>query len=297
MTAPRIACIGMAALDRTYRMPRLPPAPGKYVAAGYEDVGGGMAATASVAVARLGGDALWIGRTGDDPAGEWLRAGLAARGVRHLPELVAPGGITPNSAVLVDPEGERILAVFPGAGLVEVPRFTLEGVGAVMADPRWPDGAAHAFTQANAMGIPRVLDGEVAAGEALHRLAPMADHILFSERGLKEFTGIDDAAQGLATVAARFDAVLAVTLGAAGSLWWRDGAAHPLPAPRVQAVDTTGCGDVFHGAYALAIAEGAPVEHAARFATAAAALKAAAGSGWDAAPRRAPVQALLDTGW
>jgi sulfofructose kinase len=297
MTAPRIACIGMAALDRTYRMPRLPPAPGKYIAAGYSDVGGGMAATASVAVARLGGDALWVGRTGDDPAGEWLRAGLAARGVRHLPELVAPGGITPNSAVLVDPDGERILAVFPGAGLVEAPRFTLDGVAAVMADPRWPDGAAHAFALARAMGIPRVLDGEVGAGDILHRLAPMADHILFSERGLREFTGIEDPAEGLAAVAARFNAVLAVTLGAAGSLWWRDGEARLLPAPVVQAVDTTGCGDVFHGAYALAIAEGAAVPQAARFATAAAALKAAKGSGWDAAPGRAAVEALVATGW
>jgi sulfofructose kinase len=297
MTAPRIACIGMAALDRTYRLPRLPPAPGKYIAAGYEDVGGGMAATAAVAVARLGGDALWVGRTGDDPAGEWLRAGLTARGVRHLPELVAPGGITPNSAVLVDGEGERILAVFPGAGLVEAPRFGLDGVAAVMADPRWPDGAAHAFGLARAMGIPRVLDGELGAGQTLHRLAPMADHILFSERGLREFSGLDDPASGLAVVAARFDGTLAVTLGEAGSLWWRGGAAHALPAPRVRARDTTGCGDVFHGAYALAIAEGAAVEHAARFATAAAALKAQAGSGWDAAPGRAAVDAMLRRGW
>ncbi|MBX9593520.1 MAG: ribokinase [Roseomonas sp.] len=297
IAGPRIACIGMAALDRTYRMPRLPPGPGKYVASGFSDVGGGMAATASVAVARLGGDALWVGRTGDDPAGEWLRAGLAARGVRHLPELVAPGGITPSSAVLVDPEGERILAVFPGAGLVEQPRFTLDGVAAVMADPRWPDGAAHAFALARAMGIPRVLDGEVAAGEALHRLAPMADHILFSERGLREFSGIEDPAEGLAAIATRLDAVLAVTIGAAGSLWWRHGEVQPLPAPMVHAVDTTGCGDVFHGAYALAIAEGAAVPQAARFATAAAALKAANGSGWDAAPGRAAVEALVATGW
>jgi sulfofructose kinase len=88
-----------------------------------------------------------------------------------------------------------------------------------------------------------------------------------------------------------------VTLGATGSLWWESGRARHLPAPRVQARDTTGCGDVFHGAYALAVAEGAPRGHAARFATAAAALKATRGDGWDGMPDRAAVAALLAKGW
>lgn len=89
---------------------------------------------------------------------------------------------------------------------------------------------------------------------------------------------------------------LAVTLGAGGSLWWRDGAARHLLAPRVAARDTTGCGDVFHGAYALALAEGASVEAAARFATAAAALKAERGEGWAGMPDRTAVEALVQRG-
>ena len=292
-----IACIGIAVLDRTYTLPRLPDGPGKYIGAGYEEVGGGMAATASVAVARLGGRSTWIGRTGDDATGATLRSGLAAHGVAHCPALVAPGGASPSSAVLVDAAGERILALFPGAGLVEEPRFDLGDAAAVLADPRWVVGAAHGFALARAAGLPCVLDADCGAPEVLHRLAPQADHVVFSEEGLQEFTGAAEAAAGLAIAASRLKAVLAVTLGAAGSLWWRDGAAHPLPAPRVAARDTTGCGDVFHGAYTLAIAEGAAVEAAARFATAAAALKAEAGSGWNAAPDRAAVAALLARGW
>jgi len=293
----RVACIGIAVLDRTYFLPSLPGSPGKYIAGGYSEVGGGMAATAAVAVARLGGEAVWIGRSGDDATGATLRAGLAAHGVAHCPALVATGGATPSSAVLVDAAGERILALFPGAGQVEEPRFDLEGAAAVLADPRWVAGAEHGFALARAAGLPRVLDAESGAPAILHRLAPQADHIVFSQRGLHEFTGEADGAAGLAIAASRLSGVLAVTLGAAGSLWWRDGAAHPLPAPRVAARNTTGCGDVFHGAYTLAIAEGAAVEAAARFATAAAALKAKAGSGWDAVPDRAAVTALLARGW
>ena len=294
---PRIACIGIAVLDRTYALPRLPDAPGRWMAGGYSEVGGGMAATAAVAVARLGGRGAWIGRLGDDAAGGVLRAGLAAHGVACSAALIARGGITPSSAVLVDPAGERILAVFPGAGLPEAPRFALDGAAAVLADPRWVAGAEHGFALAAAAGLPRVLDADIGAPDALHRLAPRADHVIFSQRGLVEFSGEEAPAAGLASAARRLSAVLAVTLGAAGSLWWRDGAAHPLPAPAVAARNTTGCGDVFHGAYALAIAEGAPVAQAARFATAAAALKAAAGSGWDAVPERAAVTALLARGW
>ena len=81
------------------------------------------------------------------------------------------------------------------------------------------------------------------------------------------------------------------------SLWWRDGATHHLPAPRITARDTTGCGDVFHGAYTLALAEGASVPYAARFATAAAALKAMRGEGWDGMPDRAAVLALMQEDW
>ena len=97
--------------------------------------------------------------------------------------------------------------------------------------------------------------------------------------------------------AAMLPGQVAVTLGARGSLWWHGGRAVVLGAPRVQARDTTGCGDVFHGAYALALAEGAAVEDAARLATAAAALKAERGSGWESMPDRAAAEALARQGW
>ena len=90
---------------------------------------------------------------------------------------------------------------------------------------------------------------------------------------------------------------MAVTCGAAGSFWRIDGALHHIPAPQIEARDTTGCGDVFHGALALALAEGEPVLAAARFATAAAALKARNGGGWRGMPAREAVEAMRAAGW
>ena len=299
MTA-KVACAGVAVLDRVYLFDALPLVPGKHIATGYRENGGGMAANAAVAIAALGGAAAWCGRLGDDATGRTLLAMLRRCGVSTEGASITEGAQSPSSAISLDPQGERLLAVHLGAGLAEnaaVPPIILDGAGAVLADPRWLGGADQLFALAARRGLPRVLDADVAPPHILHRLAPQADHVIFSEGGLLAFSGIADPATALAEAARRLDATIAVTLGARGSLWWRDGRAIALPAPRVAARDTTGCGDVFHGAYALALAEGSTVEDAARFATAAAALKATRGNGWDGMPRRAEVVALLRHGW
>ncbi len=296
----RVVSAGIGVLDQVWELPALPEAPGKYIASGLRAVGGGMAANAAVAVAALGGQAAWCGRLGADAVGATLLAALRRHGVDTRGVTVAEGARSPSSAVLLDGEGERILAVFPGAGLPEdapVPPELLEGAGAVLADPRWVGGAERLFALAAARGLPRVFDADIAPREVLHRLARQAEHVIFSERGLAAFCGHPDAAAGLAEAAAILPAQVAVTLGARGSLWWRGGRAVGLGAPRVQARDTTGCGDVFHGAFALALAEGAAVEDAARLATAAAALKAARGSGWESMPDRPAAEALARQGW
>lgn len=297
---PRIVCCGIATLDQIWVLPALPAQPGKYIAEERRETGGGMAATAAVAVAALGGASAWCGRLGADAVGRRLLEELRARGIDCAGATVAPAGHTPNSAVMVDPRGERILAVFPGSGLpadAPVPAALLAGARAALADPRWVEGADRLFAMAGAQGIPRVLDADIAPREALMRLAAQADHAVFSERGLVDLTGEAAPDRGLAAAAGLLGGTVAVTLGARGSLWWRNGVIAAQPAPTVLARDTTGCGDVFHGAYALAIAEGAAVMRAARFATAAAALKARNGNGWAGMPDRAATEALLAEAW
>ena len=139
----------------------------------------------------------------------------------------------------------------------------------------------------------RVLDADGGDPAVLAQLAGSAEHVVFSDEGLTDLVGPGAAAERLARAARNLGGVVAVTLGAAGSLWSLDGDITAVPALPVAARDTTGCGDVFHGAYALGLAEGSPPLAAARFATAAAALKAANGRGWDGMPDRAALDRTI----
>jgi sulfofructose kinase len=296
----KVVCSGIAVLDRVYSFEKLPLTPGKHLARGYRENGGGMAATAAISIVALGATASWYGRLGDDATGETLLGMLRRLGVQVDGAIVAPGAQSPSAGVTLDAEGERVLCVYPGANLPEdarIPPDALDGAGAVLADPRWVGGAEQVFAMARARGLPSVLDAELGPSHILQRLAPQAGHAIFSERGLVDFTGIADPQAGLAHAATVLSGVVAVTLGARGSLWWQRERIVAMPAPRIVARDTTGCGDVFHGAYALALAEGADILPAARFATAAAALKAANGNGWEGMPDRTAVAALLREDW
>jgi sulfofructose kinase len=133
--------------------------------------------------------------------------------------------------------------------------------------------------------------------EGIEELLPLIDHLICSQQAARQLTG-EDEPEKIARKLAEGRACGDVTLGENGC-WWSEngGDANSLPAFKVHVVDTTGCGDVFHGAYALALAEGRTVPDAARFATAAAALKAERGDGWDGMPDRPAVDALLRRGW
>jgi sulfofructose kinase len=272
-----VVCVGLSALDYIWQGDRLPDAElPKVRARGFVSKGGGMAATAAVTIARLGGVARFWGRGGDDAAGRLMRDELGLEGVdcRHF--RLFEGASSSVSGVFVDARGERQIANFRG-DLPEaadwLPLDELAGVAAVLADPRWPDGAAATFAAARERGIPTVLDAEVADAEVFQRLLPLTDHAVFSAPALANFAGPDvDGALG--AVAGKYGCgVSAVTLGERGVHWLEARTAHGLPAFAVEVVDTNGAGDVFHGAYALAIARSMGTAPAMRFASAAAAIK------------------------
>lgn len=270
---PAVICLGLTALDHVWTISNLPEGIGKHRATDFGSAGGGMAATAAVAIALLGGRAHFWGRAGQDAAGHAMQRELALEGVdiQHLRLFRAARSSV--SGVLVDAEGERLIVNFRGSGLPEGADWLPDDpgdAGAVLADPRWPEGAVHLFTLARARGIPTVLDADVADAQVFHQLLPLTDHAIFSEQALREFAGCDDP---LSAIAAHGCKVAAVTGGAEGVRWLEDGRLHHHPAFAVDVVDTTGAGDVFHGAWAMAIAAGADTTSAAGFASAAAALK------------------------
>ena len=274
----RVGCLGLSALDYIWVVDDLPGGSSAKVRAGEFAVkGGGMAATAAVTVARLGGDVSFIGRAGADREGEMMRAELAAEGVDVTHFRLFDNARSSISGIFVGKDGERQIANFRGAALPAetewLPLDTFGKLGALLCDPRWPDGAQAAFKACRDHEIPTILDGDVATADVFDALLPLTDHAIFSEPALASYAGSTGEA-ALCQIAERHGCtVTAVTRGEAGVLSLEGGKFHQTSAFPIEAIDTTGAGDVFHGAYAYAIARRAPTLEAMSFASAVAALK------------------------
>jgi sulfofructose kinase len=272
----RVICLGLSALDQVWRVPALFSGGGQKIRSlEYTTMGGGMAATAAVTVARLGGLAAFWGRGGEDAAGREMHRTLSEQGIDVSQFRLFPDGQSSVSGVLVDSAGERQIVNFRGRFPEQADWLPLEEVGtasAVLADPRWLAGAVGLFEAARAKAVPTILDADVADPETFEALLPLTDHAVFSEPALSGFAGSAGEA-ALAKVAGYGCGVAAVTRGADGVVWLEHDVARRQPAYPVDAVDTTGAGDVFHGAYALAIGARLATADAMSFAAAAAALK------------------------
>lgn len=285
-------------LDRIFELDELPRSGQKIAARNSRESGGGPASTAAVAVAHLGAAAAFIGHVGDDDTGATLTRELIRHGVDAGGMIVVPGFRTIAPVVLVDAAGERCIVVHRRKAEVprEALRFDLSGFDMLLADTRWADGAEAALIAARAAGLPSVLDVDGGERATILRLVALCDHVVFSDQGLRDFAGEGELETQLRAAAKDCPGIVAVTAGSAGSVWLIDGVVSRVPAFRVKPLDTTGCGDVFHGAYALGVCEGMQPLEAARFASAAAALKAERGQGWDGMADRAAVEALMARG-
>lgn len=292
-----VVCCGAATLDTLFRVAALPTGPGKLLPEAMLEVAHGMATSAATAVARLGGRAVLFARVGADAGGERFVAEIEAAGVdcRHVRRV--EGARTPVSTVLVDPQGERLIVPWYDPALGRDPGWLpLEEIAradAVLTDVRWPEGAAAALDAARAAGIPGVLDADVGPVETVVALARRASHAVFSEPAGLAASGAGNVDGAVRALAERLDGFVAVTAGPRGCAWAERGRVEWLAPPAVDVVDTLAAGDVFHGAFALAVAEGAGVREAVGFANAAAALKCRRFGGRLGAPGRAEVEAVL----
>src|SRR5215475_13452345 len=142
-----------------------------------------------------------------------------------------------------------------------------------------------------ARGLTVVLDADRPT-QTCDELFRIATHVVFSAECLRATTGLDDLGAALAAIAATTSSFLAVTQGPRDVLWREAATLRRSPVFAVEAIDTLGAGDVYHGAFTLALAEGRDVVAALRFAAAAAGLKCTRLGGSMAAPRRAEVEAL-----
>ncbi|SDA96904.1 sugar kinase [Mesorhizobium qingshengii] len=300
----KLLSVGALTLDTILRVETLPAHQGKFIASDGVQIASGMATSAACAAHRLGADVSLWASAGDDPVGNHLIAAIEAEGVDCGFVRRVGGARSALASILVDAQGERIIVPFydsqAQADPEALPAADLSAFDAVLVDVRWRGAAALALKAARAIGRPAILDADTAPLEVLEQLLPLASHIVASEPAARILCHQDlDPCQACEALARRTDAFVAVTGGAAGT-WWFDraaGSSRHVAAPKVKAVDTLAAGDVFHGAFAVGLAEAMPVEQALRFASAAAALKCLRFGGRLGAPDRAETLAMVAATW
>lgn len=295
---PRIICVGHAAIDRIYRIAAFPPTPTKVRALEHIESGGGMAANAAVAIARLGGRPELWSRVGDDAAGHTIRAGLQANkvDVRYVQSF--EGARSSSSAIIVDGAGERLIVGDRDTGMPSstswLPLERVRGAQAVLGDLRWLEGVRAVFGRARQEGVPTLLDADLGARDALTDVLALTDYAIFSGPALTDFVPEGSWEEKLDRILACGPAYAGVTRGSEGYSWRdRHGRSGMQAAFAVDVADTTGAGDAFHGAFTMLLAEGRSIEDCAKGAAAVAALNCTRLGGRAGLPTREELAAFL----
>ncbi len=240
------------------------------VADSFLSCGGGPAANAAVMVAKLGLKSAFAGYLGNDLYGEMHRQELIDNQI-FVDKVVRGPSPTPLSMVLVKPDGKRALINYKG-DTQPLPEKAIDFSDikpkAILFDGHEPHISAPLAKSAKTQGIPTVLDaGSVHEGTLT--LMSLVDHLVCSEKFAAQLHGnVETALSRLAEISPN----VVITLGESGLIWQKAGIRGAVPAFPVNAVDTTGAGDAFHGAYAGAVASGMGWDEILRYASAAGAL-------------------------
>ena len=285
--------VGHAAYDLTMTVARHPQADEKLQASGMQSCGGGPAANAAVQVARLGGRSSFCGYLGYDLYGDAHVAEFEAEGV-DLTYLVRGSHPSSISQILAKPDGARSLVNFKG----DTPWLAADAVDlsnvrtkTILFDGHEPLISEQVMEWVSARNIPTVLDaGSVHRGT--QALAMKVDYLVASEKFARQFCGTDDMDVALKQLSSQRDNVV-ITLGEQGLIWAHGGNFGALPAFKVEALDSTGAGDAFHGAFALGVARGMAWHELLRFAAAAGALTCTKVGAREGLPTAIGVEALL----
>ena len=291
---PCVICVGgSATIDQIFLVDEVKLPSVKITATDFVETGGGMGANAAVAVQRLGGRAIYWGRVGDDETGDQVIALLKHEGVDVSTLLRLSGFRTKIATILIDKRGERLVVSVqpqgypPDASWLPVER--VDDADAVLADTRWPAGAQRLFDAAALAGKPSVFDGDAGDPQQVRETARLATHPFLSQSMLHSLqTG--EPQHALPKLFGGRNIACGVTLGAAGVVWFDGERISSVPSPAVKAVDTLAAGDTWHGAFALALAEGKELTAAIEFATAVAALKCTRFGGRAGIPKREPFE-------
>lgn len=291
--------LGMATTDFIATVPHLPAADEVFELIDFNVEGGGPAATAAVAFTRLGGTARFVGSIGTDQVGSGLADELRQYGVDVSLVRRSPGGTAPQSVILVEAATGR-RSIMYSRGTAPAPELDEETALAVtQADVLHLDGyhvgtAVEAARLARSHSVPVSFDG--GAGErwpGLDGLLPLVDLLVVARAFAERETGLTGPAEAARRLARHGAQLVVVTDGANGAWYHSAAETGHVPAFNVDVKDTTGAGDVFHGAFAYAWLDGMPLPEAVRFASATAALKCRHPGGRRGIPTGEAVRKLL----
>jgi ribokinase len=293
---PRIVVLGSANMDLVAYVPVAPARGETVLGREFRTVPGGKGANQAVAAARAGAEVRMIGAVGEDGYGAQLRASLAESGVDVSLLRTVPGP-TGTAHIVVDDAGGNSIVVVPSANatvttLDDADLAALAGADALLLQLELPLAAVLAGAVAGRAAGVRVVLTPAPAQPLPAALFGAVDLLVPNEHEAAALTGLADPAAGLAALLERVPEVV-ITLGAAGCLYGRRGAA-PLrvAAPRVEAVDSTAAGDTFVGALAVALAEGRPPDAALSWASVAAGLSVQRSGASTSMPTRAEIDAF-----
>lgn len=286
--------IGVAAVDdMLYVGGEYPRANVKMPITSIERHGGGPACTAVAAVAKLGGRSAFVGRLGVNEESKFIKTSLGVLGVGDSPLIHDPAAAPYHSYIVSDSSGSRNVffdhSRFKPISPEDLPHSLIASARLILldhvADPALID-VAHKI---RAVNVPLLGDIECCSASALE-LVQLTDYLVVPEQFACWATGAGNAIDACRVLSNSKRAATVITSGIAGSYYrlGADGNVTHVPAFEVEAHDTNGCGDTFHGAFGLGIARDLTVHEAVTFASAAAALKAFSGGGkfhgWDSLP-------------
>ena len=261
--------------------------------------GGGPVATALVTLARLGVSVAMVGAAGADDFGRQIRDGLIAESVDCSFLTQNTGDSSQVAFVAVDAHGHRNIFWHRGNAVPDIADLyellLASSVKVLHLDGLHLMQAVTAAKMARSMNVLTVLDaGTMRPG--VDRLLPLIDHLVVSESFARQITGRHDPQSALRLLAGHGAAGVTITCGESGSVSIGPaGSVFHQPAFKMDAVDTTGCGDVFHGGYIYGLLQGWEIRQTVRFAAACAALKTRAIGGRTAIPDLPEVEAFLRT--
>ena len=292
-----ILCVGALSLDTIFRLDALPTGPGKFLPTEALQVAQGMATAQAATIVRLGGKARLWASCGDDATGDRIVDDLSDAGIDLSALRRVIGARSGFSSIFMDSAGERMIVPRYDPALTSAPEImpAMEDVAVVSVDVRWPEAAMRALALGHDCDLPCLADLDVGPKDVLLPLFHNATHAIASEGGAKVLTGELTGLDALKAMAREHPGFVAVTMGEHGSFWAdrTTGTLRHMAPFAVDAVDTLAAGDVFHGAFALGLAEGWDDARNMRFASAAAALKCTRFGGRLGAPTRDEVEALL----